>query len=73
MTHGAGIEIRRPVLWTTKDAVWLSATRQRRRWECLGALGPALALAVAVGLCSYSMILPALHPLIAALTIVVAR
>jgi len=36
-------------------------------------LGPALAAAVAVGLCTYSMIVPALHPLIAALTILVAR
>jgi hypothetical protein len=59
--------------WAANDAAWLSATRQRRRWECLGIVFPALALAVAVGLCTYSIILPALHPLIAALTIVVAR
>ena len=68
-----GLRSGEPLRWAANDAAWLSATRQRRRWECLGMLGPALAAAVAVGLCTYSMIVPALHPLIAALTILVAR
>jgi hypothetical protein len=55
--------------WATNDAAWLAATHRQRRWESLGTLCPALALAAGLYLFVYPNLAPTLHNLVAVLTL----
>ena len=59
--------------WATSDAGWLSAAWRHRRYEGLGTLCPALALATMVGVFAYLTAELMLRYLIAALVIAMPR
>jgi hypothetical protein len=58
-----------PRRWATHDAAWLAATRRQRRWEILGSLCPALALAAGFYVFVYPTVAATFDNLIAGLTI----